>query len=141
MKNQIPIFLLSLSAVLLAAPASADDVTGKDKILCTTVQITECFADGGCEGGPPENWNIPRFTRIDLEQKTLKTTEASGQDRETPIERIEQEGNDIFIQGAEGGKAFTVLLDLDTGTATLAIALEGSVLAGFGVCTPIDSLQ
>lgn len=136
----LPLLLL-VGIVLLAAPSFADDITGKDKILCTTIHVTECFADGVCETGPPEIWNMPRFTRVNLADKTLKTTRASGENRESDIERIEQEGDDIFIQGAEGGKAFTVLIDLDTGTTTVAIALEGSVLAGFGVCTPMDELQ
>jgi hypothetical protein len=131
--------VIALVAASTVLPAVADDVTGKDKILCTTLRVKECFADGGCVEGPPETWNIPRFTRIDLDEMTLETTEASGQKRSTPIERIEREGDDIALQGAENGKAFSFLLESDTGTASVAIALEGSVLASFGYCTPIDS--
>jgi hypothetical protein len=139
MRNQLIVGVMSLAAVLVALPAIADDVTGEAQLLCTSVRVKECFADGGCVEGPPETWNIPRFTRIDLAKKTLETTESSGQNRTTPIERIEREGDDIALQGAEDGKAFSFLLEADTGTASVAIALEGSVLAGFGYCTPIDS--
>jgi hypothetical protein len=133
--------MLGLGAVLLSAPALADDVTGVKKMICTTIQVTECFADGGCVSGQPENWNIPRFTRVDLTEMTLETTAASGESRTTPIERIEREGDDVFAQGAEGGKGFSFLLDEDTGTTSAAIVLEGSVLATFGVCTPTESSQ
>ena len=137
--NRISALLMLCGGVLLlAAPLPADDVTGANKMICTTIQVTECFADGGCVSGQPENWNIPRFTRVNLDDMTLETTAASGESRTTPIERVEREGDDVFFQGAEGGKGFSFLLDEDTGTTSAAITLEGSVLASFGVCTPIQ---
>jgi len=141
MNNSISIYLVAACAILLVAPTFADDVTGKNKMLCSSVRATECFADGECVHGSPETWNLPRFTKVDLEEMTLSTTEASGQNRTTPIERVETEGDDILAQGAEGGRAFSLVLDQDSGTATVAVALEGSVLAIFSVCTPMDSLH
>ena len=138
MKKQVAILLITLSSVLWTGFAHADDLTDKSKILCTIVHITECFADGDCLPGPPENWNVPRFSRVDLDEMTLSTTAASGQSRSTPIERIEREGNNVFFMGAEGGRAFSIVLDQDSGTASVAIALESSVLAAFSVCTPIE---
>ena len=139
MRTPTSVYVMALLAISLALPAAADDVTGQTKMLCSTVRVKECFADGGCVEGPPETWNIPRFTRIDLDEMTLTTTEASGQNLSTPIERVERDGDDIALQGAENGKAFSFLLEADNGTATVAIALEGSVLAGFGYCTPLES--
>lgn len=141
MKQRTVLLLLTLVAPAVAGPAVADDVTGKSKLLCTTVQATECFADGACIPGPPENWNLPRFTKVDFDQMTLTTTEASGENRSTSIERIESEGDDIFAQGAEDGRAFSIVLDQDAGTASVAIAFDGSVLAAFAVCTPLASTQ
>lgn len=138
MKVWTALFVLIVVSILVTSPSVAEDVTGKDEILCTTTRVKECFADGGCVEGPPATWNLPRFTRIDLAKKVLETTEASGQNRSTPIEYIERQGDGIALQGAEGGKAFTILLETDTGTASLAIALEGSVLVGFGYCTPLE---
>jgi hypothetical protein len=138
MKSSLPIFLLVASAVLLVTPTFADDVTGKDKMICTSVRATECFADGECVPGSPENWNLPRFTKVDLEKMTLSTTEASGENRTTPIDRVETDGDDILAHGAQGGRAFSFVLDQDSGTATVAVALEGSVLAVFSVCTPME---
>ena len=139
MRNPTILFVIALAALSAAVPATADDVTGETEILCSTLRVKECFVDGGCVEGPPETWNIPRFTRIDLEEMTLTTTEASGESRSTPIERVEREGDGIALQGAENGKAFSMLLEADSGTASVAIALEGSVLAGFGYCTPLES--
>lgn len=139
MRSPVVVCSIALAALGFALPVAADDVAGDTEIVCSTVRAKECFADGGCVEGPPETWNIPRFTRIDLDEMTLTTTEASDQDLSTPIERVEREGDDIALQGAENGKAFSYLIEADTGTVSIAIALEGSVLAVFGYCTPLES--
>lgn len=132
-------WIVTLATTLLVLPAAADDVTGEVEILCSTLRVKECFADGGCTEGPPETWNIPRFTQINLDDRTLTTTQGSGESRTTPIEYFEREGQQIALEGAEDGKAFSILLEADTGFASIAIALQGSVLAGFADCTPLDS--
>jgi len=124
-------------ALLVTTPVFADDVTGADHLLCTTVRATECFADGVCYPGNPAEWSSPRFVKVDFKEKMLRTTEASGEDRSTPMKHIEREGDRIFIQGVQDSRAFSIVVDQDTGTASTAIALEGHVLALFGFCTPV----
>jgi hypothetical protein len=134
-----PMILIGASLALVAtAPVFADDITGADQLLCASVRATECFADGNCYPGSPRSWDAPRFVRVDFEEKMLRTTKASGEDRSTPMKHIEREGGRIFIQGVEDGRAFSIILDQDTGTTSTAIALEGHVLAIFGNCTPIE---
>jgi len=139
MKHLSVAWIVILATTFLAVPVAADDVTGEVEILCSTLRVKECFADGGCTEGPPETWNIPRFTQINLDDRTLTTTQGSGESRTTPIEYFEREGQQIALEGAEDGKAFSILLEADTGFASIAIALQGSVLAGFADCTPLDS--
>ena len=134
-----PLILAAASLALLAlAPAFADDVTGADNLLCTTVRATECFADGGCFPGSPKEWSAPRFVKVDFKEKMLRTTAASGEDRTTPMKSIEREGDRIFIQGVQDSRAFSIVLDQDSGTGSTAIVLEGHVLALFSYCTPIE---
>jgi len=134
-----PMILIGASlALLVTAPVLADDLTGADQLLCASVRATECFADGNCYPGNPETWDTPRFVRVDFEEKILRTTKASGEDRSTPMKHVEREGDRIFIQGVEDGRAFSIILDQDSGTTSTAIALEGHVLAIFGHCTPIE---
>lgn len=134
-----PLILAAASLALLAiAPAFADDVTGADHLLCTTVRATECYADGGCLSGNPEEWGSPRFVKVDFQEKMLRTTEASGEDRSTPMKSIEREGDRIFIQGVQDSRAFSIVLDQDSGTGSTAIVLEGHVLTLFSYCTPIE---
>jgi hypothetical protein len=131
--------LCTATLVILLFPLSirADDITGHDRILCTAVQATECYAEGTCTPGMPEDWNVPRFLEIDFAQQSLSTTEASGQRRSSPMKNIEREGERIFIQGVESSRAFSAVLDQDSGTASIAIALERHVLAIFAYCTPL----
>lgn len=125
-------------ALLVTAPSVADDITGASHLLCATVRATECFATGLCYPGNPEEWGSPRFVKLDFEEEMLRTTEASGENRSTPMKHIEREGDRIFIQGVQDSRAFSIVLDQDSGTASTAIALEGHILAIFGHCTPIE---
>ncbi len=137
MKLETFLATAALATTLLAQSAVADDITGAPKILCTAVEATECYAEIGCAPGQPEDWNMPRFLEIDLENQQLSTTEASGEVRSSPMKNLEREGDRIFIQGVEASRAFSIVLDQDSGTASFAIALERHVVAVFAYCTPL----
>lgn len=130
---------LALLALGSVTTALGDSLEGADLVLCTTVSATECFADGSCIADEPEAWNIPRFVSVDLVQKTLSTTRASGVERTTSIATLERHDDRIFIQGTERGRAFSIVLNPATGLASTGIALDGNVLSVFAYCTPLDS--
>lgn len=115
----------------------ADDLTDSTRFLCAAVQATMCFEDGECVVDLPWNLNIPDFVEVDLEAKRLSTTDASGLNRMTPIEHVDREDGNIFLQGFEMGRAFSWVIDEQTGQITVAVAFEGVSVAVFGACTPI----
>ena len=121
---------------LMFAPLMADDVTGSNDLLCSAAQATRCFADGECKTGPPWKWDIPMFIEIDLDGKKLSTTAASGENRSTPIRSVEREDGLIFVQGIEGGRAFSFVITEETGFLSVGVATEGMAIAVFGGCTP-----
>ena len=127
---------LVAAALAWAAPARADNTTGADKLLCTTAQATRCAEDGDCVIGVPWNWNIPQFIEVDLAAKTLRTTKASGENRSTAIKYLERAGGQIVLQGVEAGRAFSFVIDEETGLLTAAVAREGIGVTVFGACTP-----
>ena len=141
MKNRVGLWLAVLLVTVLPSVASADDVKDAEAILCTAVQATVCWIDGDCEIGAPWNWNIPQFIEIDFKEKVLRTTRASGENRQTPFKNIEQEGGLIFLQGVERGRAFSFVIDENTGRASIAVAREGITVSVFGACTPLTSAQ
>ena len=100
------------------------------------VQATRCMMDGGCETGPPWIVNIPQFIRIDLKTNQLTTTKASEENRSTPIQKVTRDGGLIFLQGVENGRAYSIVIAPETGTASFTIAADGLSVSAFGVCTP-----
>lgn len=89
-----------------------------------------CHADGECFTSPP--W----FIVVDLENRRLGTTEASGHNRSTPIKNLERDDGLIFLQGIENGRAFSFVIVEETGMVSIAVAREGLAVTIFGACTP-----
>ena len=134
-KGLIPILLV----LALPATAMADDLTGEKMILCTAVQVTLCTDSGDCVVENPWNLNVPQFIEINLKDKRMSTTKASGEDRSTPIRTLEREDGQIFLQGVEAGRAFSFVIGEKTGLASIAVAREGKTVSVFGACTPMPA--
>jgi hypothetical protein len=126
--------------VATVTPAvQADDVSDADRLLCASIKATRCDLDG-CVTGDPVLWNIPQFIEVDLVAEQLQTTAASGQNRATPITTLVREGGSIFIQGVEGGRAFSLVIDEASGQLDAAVAAaSGSSTAVFAACTPLPA--
>lgn len=137
MKSRSGIVVMVLLIMVVPAAAQADDLSGAEVILCSAVQATVCFHEGDCEIGEPWTWNIPQFIEIDFPEKMLRTTRASRENRQTPIKNSEREAGLIFLQGVEGGRAFSFTIEEDTGFFSAAVAREGVTVSVFGACTPL----
>jgi hypothetical protein len=135
------LILVSLAGLLVFPVfiASADDLTGSDRFLCTPIQATLCVEDGECAVDLPWNVNIPQFIEVDLEARRLATTEASGENRQTPIEHLRRVDGNIVFHGFEMGRAFSWVIDEASGRVTAAIATDGISVSIFGACTPVDN--
>ena len=127
---------VGLMLVTVTPSAVADDLGGADQLLCASLTATRCTPDG-CTTNHPSAWNIPQFIRIDLTKKMLETTVASGQNRSTPIRTLVRENGQIIIQGDEGGKAFSFVIDEASGDLNAAIATATGANVVFAVCTPL----
>jgi hypothetical protein len=139
MKNRLTPTSLTLALLatgLVSTVALADNLSDTTVYLCAPMQVTACEVDGECLTGPPWNWNIPDFVEIDVEARSLATTRASGENRTTPIRHLERDGEHIYLQGVQEGRAFSIVIDEDTGDLTFAVATPGVALVAFGGCTP-----
>ncbi len=137
MRIFLGVFLAAMLVMFAVVPAAADDLTGADRMLCAPGEVTLCAMDGECTSGPPWEFNVPDFIEVDLEARLLKTTEASGENRQTPILQILREEGMIVLQGFETGRAFSFNIDEASGTMTAAAARSGLFVGAFGVCTPL----
>ena len=129
--------VLAFAFAAAALPAAADDLTGQDRILCTAVAATRCLESGGCTSEAPWNLNIPQFIEINLKDKTFATTKASGENRMTPIRSLSREDGLVVLQGVEAGRAFSFVIDEESGMASVAVARDGMTVSIFGACTPM----
>lgn len=128
---------LALLVLLAGGPLAADDLRGAERLLCTAVQATLCSMEGECTTAPPWTLNIPQFLEVDLGAKRLSTTEASGENRATPIQNLEREDGLIFLQGVEQGRAFSFVIAEDDGMASIAVARDAITVSVFGACTTL----
>lgn len=126
-----------LVAAVLAGSAVADDLSGADRLLCSTLQATACAAAGNCETLPPAELNIPQFVQVDVKGKEISTTPASGENRRTAAQTVKREDGQIVLQGLEQGRAFSLVIDEASGQASFASAAESRGVVVFAACTPM----
>jgi len=129
--------LIVTALLLLPSGSRADDLSNQDLLLCTAVSVMHCTDDGDCLVDLPWNLNIPQFIQVDLKDKKLSTTKASGENRSTPIQNLLRQDGQIYLQGVQLGRAFSFVIDEKSGMMSVGVAKEGAVVSVFGACTPL----
>ncbi|MGB3561667.1 MAG: hypothetical protein WBH85_09530 [Thermoanaerobaculia bacterium] len=139
MDRRVETLLMALTLALASSPVLADDLTGHDRFLCSIGDVTMCTVDWECETASPSRFNIPDFIEFDLEAGLLKTTEASHENRQTPILNVSREDGLIVLQGLEMGRAFSFNIEEGTGVLAASGATRGGFSGAFGGCTPLPA--
>ena len=117
-----------LAGLLLAGSAYADPLTGVNKFVCATAQVQICLEGDTCYSTSAWEIGVPDFVVIDLKKSLIST-------KFTTV--VKDEGT-IVLQGMEGGRAFSLVIDEATGFLTAAVARDGFVVSVFGACTDTD---
>ena len=78
---------------------------------------------------------MPDFVVIDISRKTVSTTKASNQNRSTKFSSVTKDDGLIYLQGMEGGRAFSFVIHEATGRMTVAVSRDGLAVSVFGACT------
>ena len=135
MKKLIPI---TAAACLLLAPAfaAAQDFDGSKPLLCASAEVHECNPAADCTRGSVEDYNVPRFLRIDFDGKQIKATRPDGEERTTEIQNMAQADGELVLQGMQSGLAWSLAIVQDSGTMALSASGVDVVIAIFGACTP-----
>jgi hypothetical protein len=97
-----------------------------------------CAEGGECFPVPAWEIDIPEFVVVDTRNKTLSTTKASQLNRTTPITALSRADGNLYLQGIEGGRAFSFVIHEETGHVTVAVSRDGVTVSVFGVCTDAD---
>lgn len=129
---------IACTGLLASGMAMSDNLEGSDDLLCAAAQVQICFENGECFSVAPWELSIPDFVVIDTKAKTVSTTKASGQNRSSPFTSVERSDGVIYLQGLEGQRAFSFVIEEASGHMTVAIARDGLSVTVFGVCTDTD---
>ena len=131
---------LAIASAMLAmtTTAAAENVEGVGKMICAAAQAQICFETGECFAATPFELQVPDFILVDTKKRTVSTTKASGADRSTEFTHLTREDGLISLQGVEGGRAFSFVIEELTGQLTAAIARDGLTVTVFGACTDAD---
>ena len=130
--------LVVASAGLLGSVAAADNLQGVDRLLCATAEVIACVEQDECYTLAASDLDVPDFVVIDIDGKTVSTTKASAQNRSTPFTSLIRSDGNIYLQGMEGGRAFSFVIHEETGNVTVAVARDGVAVTVFGMCTDAD---
>ncbi len=123
--------------VLLVAPLGASvaaDFDGSVKLRCVPTDATECSGAGECKRVTVEEINIPKWITVDFKKKQLSGTDSDGEEEATAIENVRVNEGQTILQGAEGGRAWSLVIDQMSGDMTAAIAGDETGFVLFGVC-------
>jgi len=121
--------------LLVGSAALADNLEGSDRLLCAPSQISICVEDSDCYPVHASELGVPDFLIVDLKNKKLQTTKASERTRTTPFSTVVRAGGVIYLQGIEGGRAFSFVIEEATGRVTVALSRDGVAVTVFGACT------
>ena len=125
-------------AMLSAGIALGDNLLGVDKMICAAAQVQICIESDSCYAASADELGVPNFVIIDTKKKTISTTKASGENRSTSFSVVSKDDGLIYLQGIEGGRAFSFVIDEAGGHMTVSVARDGISVNIFGACTDSD---
>src|SRR5215831_1104907 len=122
--RQLQAISLALCLCLGMAPypllAAAYD--GSVPLLCAVIEVFDCQVASDCQRGTADSVNLPQFLKIDVKEKTLSTTEAGEGKRVTSIKNFERVEGNMILQGAEGGRAWSMVIATETGKVSASVS-------------------
>lgn len=130
--------LMIATGMLATGLVGAENLQGVDRMVCAAADVQICIEYDTCYSAAPMDLGVPEFVIIDTDDKTISTTEASGENRSSTFNSVQKEDGLIYLQGVEGGRAFSFVIDEDSGRMTVAVSRDGMSVSVFGACTDAD---
>jgi hypothetical protein len=120
-----PILTLSL----LAFAAHAEGLDASQPLRCALAEAAECDEMAECADVTLEQIELPGEWRVDFAAKQLVSIDGQ---RTSPIHAVDALDAVVVLQGHQGGRGWTMVLERATGRLSATIAtVEGAfILAG-----------
>jgi hypothetical protein len=122
--------LTALGCTFAAGAASFD---GSRPLLCAPTDVAQCDPAARCERVSPSEVDLPSFLRLDFKRKAISNIEPP--ERSTAIENVRSVDGLTILQGAENGRAWSIVVDQATGKLTGSVADGAGAFVVFGACT------
>jgi hypothetical protein len=120
-----------LAAAALPLYAGAADFDGSRPLVCATTDAVDVTSAQDIVKARPADLGAPSFLRLDIAHNRI-----IGPKRTSPIRLIENDAQQIVMQGTEAGFGWTIALDKQNGNMTLAFADRAHAVVLTGACTP-----
>ncbi len=130
--------LLLLSFIFFAPQlVLASDFDGSKPFLCAVTEAIECDEDNGCSEVTVENMDIPQFIRVDSKKKMISAEVVSSkrEKKKTAIKHLERINGKMILQGAEGGRGWSMVVGESSGKMSASISEDQVGFLLFGACT------
>jgi hypothetical protein len=127
--------IMVIAGLASAGLAYAENLEGVDRMVCAAADVQICIEYDTCYSAAPVDLGVPEFVVIDTDKKTISTTRSSNEDRSTTFNSVQRDDGLIYLQGVEGGRAFSFVIDEESGRMTVAVSRDGMSVSVFGACT------
>ena len=127
--------IAALVGMLAGGLVQADNLEGVNEIVCAAAQVQICIENDTCYAATPFELDVPDFVVIDISKKTISTTRASNLNRSTKFSSVIKDDGLIYLQGIEGGRAFSFVIHEVSGRMSVAVSRDGLSVSVFGACT------
>jgi len=134
MMTRVALPVLLLVALSSISVALAGDFDGAVPLTCAITEILECDEASGCAERLPEELNLPDFFRIDIETMTMREVGEGEELRETQVRHHKSVDGSLLMYGGEEGRAWSMVMNQQTGDLSGGISGEGFTLVLFGSC-------
>ena len=125
----------AVAGLLAGGLVQADNLEGVDEMVCAAAQVQICIENDTCYAATPAELDVPNFVVINIKKKTISTTKSSKENRSTSFTSAAKSAGLIYLQGIEGERAFSFVIDEASGHMTVAISHDGLSVSVFGACT------
>jgi hypothetical protein len=123
--------LILFALFAAVSPAFAGDVIdGTKPLICASIEALDCDPGLPCDRGTPDIMGAPQFVRVDFAKN-----EVVGPLRTTKIRSMENDDDQIVLQGYEVGLGWTIAIDRFTGNMRASFAGWDAAFIVFGACT------
>jgi len=130
MKRSKVIFSLLAVAALLCVNASAEGLDASQPLTCDLVEAAQC--DGAkCKAVSFPQIDLPPVIRVDFAENRINTEDGR---RRSLIASIEQSDAVLLLQGHEGERGWTLVIERATGALSVALADAEGGFVVTGAC-------